>query len=228
MTTKQTTIKKTPLKRLISIIAIAIMLFALAMPCFAWTSLPISSSPDTYAFAYKSTSPKTYVIYAWGYDGITYAVMTDDRYFRLEDDTWYEDYTYVPVGVSAPTEAQARVIVNNYLNAVRNGAFGDSMDREYDDGYGDGYQEGYYTGYDDGEMSQYAYAQGYGDGYRQGETDGLNTAETGKNLILTIFSVPTYVLSNVFNFEIFGINLYSLICFLLTISIVGIVLKKIL
>ena len=242
MTTKQTTTKKMPLKRLISIIAIAIMLFALAIPCFAWTSLPVSSSPDTYAFAYKSTSPNTYVIYAWGYDGITYAVMTDDRYFELDNNFWYNEYIYVPVGVSAPTEAQARVIVNNYLNAVRNGAFGDSMEQEYADGYNDGYeigqQDGYNWGYDIGEQNGYlqgvevsydvGYNNGYADGHAQGETDGLNTAEAGKNLILTIFSVPTYVLSNVFNFEIFGINLYSLICFLLTISIVGIVLKKIL
>lgn len=223
----QTTFKKR-LKTLLVCLTLAVMLFALAMPCFAWSHLPISSSPDTYAFAYRLTSANTYVVYAWGYDGVTYAVMTDDCYFNLDDEYWHEDYTYVPVGVRAPSETQARAIVNNYLNAVRNGAFGNSIEREYTDGYDDGYQEGYYTGYDDGETSQYAYQVGYTDGYRQGETNGLNSAETGKNLILTIFSVPSYVLSNVFNFEIFGINLYSLICFLLTISIIGIVLKKIL
>lgn len=76
--------------------------------------------------------------------------------------------------------------------------------------------------------SNYRYNLGAQDGYSKGYTDGVNESDVGKNFLLTVFSVPSYVLSTIFNFEIFGINLYLLITFLLTIAIVGLVLKKIL
>ena len=227
--------QKTPLKRLISIIAIAIMLFALALPCFAYSPpLLIDGSGNiavdtTRSFAFVNENNR---IVAYGYkfraptffeyDG--YNVYVDFSIVNVSLGSLdYSDYTFIPLG-SNVTQSQAENVVNSYLSGALSGAYGLTLEDAFDNGY----QEGYYTGHADGEMSQYAYQNGYADGYRQGETDGLDTSETGKNLILTIFSVPSYVLSNVFNFEIFGINLYSLKCFLLTISIIGFVLKKIL
>lgn len=248
MTTKQTTTKKTPLKRLISIIAIAIMLFVLAIPCFAWTRLPFEETNNTYCFAFKenTTQRQNFCIYAYSHNGTNWYVSLDGLTFSYLTPDLLSDLVYIPIKTTSPTEAQARQIIQTEINKFNTSIQGEYLDeiinRNYNEGYTEGYEIGqqdgynwgwdigYGNGYDDGIDVSYdvGYNNGYADGHAQGETDGLNTGETGKNLILTIFSVPTYVLSNVFNFEIFGINLYSLICFLLTISIVGIVLKKIL
>lgn len=248
MTTKQATIKKTTLKRFTSIIAIAIMLFALAIPCLAWDAPPITPTGSysfTYGFYYTLNSDSGKVVAcAYGNDlnVNNYLVLLDTEIVDvLDNDFIVSNCTYHPLTLNIPSQEFANSVIINYQTNSLN-SFTPSLDRLYSDAYNEGYEvgelAGYNWGYDIGEENGYnegvrvsydvGYDNGYSDGYRQGETNGLDASETGKNLILTIFSVPTYVLSNVFNFEIFGINLYSLICFLLTISIVGIVLKKIL
>lgn len=72
------------------------------------------------------------------------------------------------------------------------------------------------------------YGEGYTDGYGEGYTDGIAEGNIAENTILTILSAPAYVLSTIFNFEIFGLNAYTLVTFVLTISLVGVVLKKLL
>lgn len=63
--------------------------------------------------------------------------------------------------------------------------------------------------------------------FMEGETAGLNSGEIAKDSILSIFSAPFYFLSNVLNFEILGINLYSIISFLITTAVVVFFFKKI-
>lgn len=63
--------------------------------------------------------------------------------------------------------------------------------------------------------------------YSKGETDGLNASGIAKEGILSIISAPFYFLSGVFNFEIFGINLFSIISVILTLAVVGYFFKKI-
>lgn len=62
--------------------------------------------------------------------------------------------------------------------------------------------------------------------YLKGETDGLEGAEVAKNSILNIVSAPFYFLSNVFNFEILGINIYSIISLFLTLAILAFFFKR--
>ena len=66
-------------------------------------------------------------------------------------------------------------------------------------------------------------AESYNYGYNKGlEESGFLT-----NGMITIFNSPMYVLGEIFNFEILGINILSIIKFLLTVGIFGFVLKKI-
>lgn len=71
------------------------------------------------------------------------------------------------------------------------------------------------------------YENGYTTGYTEGETYGLNTSDVAKNSILSILNAPLMFLE-IFNFEIFGINILGLLKFLLTMLIVLGVVKMIL
>ena len=63
--------------------------------------------------------------------------------------------------------------------------------------------------------------------YLEGESAGLETSEVAKDSILSIISAPFYFFSNVFNFEIMGINIYSIISLLLTLAVLAFFFKKI-
>jgi len=65
------------------------------------------------------------------------------------------------------------------------------------------------------------------DSYNNGYNKGLEEAEALSNGLMNVFSAPMFVFGEVFNFEIFGINFFDIIKFILTIGIVGFVLRKI-
>lgn len=103
-----------------------------------------------------------------------------------------------------------------FFDGINN--IGESADETIKNAYNQGFLNGERTGYLDG----------FYEGESKGYTEGVGEGEVASNFLLTLFSAPTYILSTIFNFEIFGINIYLLITFLLTIVIVGFVLKKIL
>lgn len=69
------------------------------------------------------------------------------------------------------------------------------------------------------------YNAGFSDGESKGMTDGLNASGMVKNVIFTVLSAPFIIISNAFNFDIFGISVYSIICILLTLMLVAFVIK---
>lgn len=75
---------------------------------------------------------------------------------------------------------------------------------------------------------EYLYLDGFDYSYNIGYNDGLNESDIAENTILTIFSAPTYILSTIFDFELFGINIYALICFFLTLTVISFILKRVL
>lgn len=88
--------------------------------------------------------------------------------------------------------------------------------------YNQGYNDGYLVGFDSGENV------GYSNGYNQGYNDGFNvdnTVFTIFNGILNVALVPINFFLNIFNFEILGINLKSLISALLTVAVIIIVVR---
>lgn len=107
---------------------------------------------------------------------------------------------------------------------------------EYSQGYQSGYNSGsstaqtdsYNTGYTAGNLQ--GYSQGHSAGYNTGYTAGVSVGEAGtynfKTLLFGIIDAPVAVLRDTFDFEIFGINVSSLILFLLTGVIVMFVVKK--
>lgn len=107
------------------------------------------------------------------------------------------------------------------------------------DNYIEGYNQGYVEGQDYATDQAYesgkevGYNQGYEVGYEEGEeygyNQGVNTSlsEHGlTDLFNTIFSYPINFLSSIFNFEFMGINIASLIMFIISIGILGWVIKR--
>lgn len=103
---------------------------------------------------------------------------------------------------------------------------------EYQDGYENGlvsgYNNGYDTGYTDGNTN--GYNTGYANGYNKGYQDGNDYAEdlddySVQSMLMTILDYPLKLVKDVTNVEIFGVNLYSVITFALTITLVAFVIK---
>lgn len=97
--------------------------------------------------------------------------------------------------------------------------------------YSHGYDEGYSAGHSDGltEGSENGYASGERYGYERGYNDGANSnLETNgmKTLFNSILSYPVNMIKSVFNFEFMGINVASVIMFVISIGIVAFVIKK--
>ena len=112
-------------------------------------------------------------------------------------------------------------------------------DEGYDEGYSAGeaagYQNGYDEGYDFGLSSSYdaGYQEGFSLGYYSGEedgiligrADGLEMSDTFMDVLMSIFSAPSVFFGGIFDFDFLGINLYSFIAFILTLSLVGALIK---
>lgn len=93
-------------------------------------------------------------------------------------------------------------------------------DAKYDEGYAAGYDEGYAEGTFD--MDFYC-EQNYLQGFHEGQIEGQGNVET---LLGTVLEAPVNFVKSVFNFEIMGINIASLVLFGLTIAIAIFVIRK--
>lgn len=102
--------------------------------------------------------------------------------------------------------------------------------KAYGNGYTAGVEEsngGYQKGYDEG------YAVGSSEGYNNGYTAGLNTSNkySFNSLIGSVIDAPITALTGLLNWDLFGVNVFSLFTALLTIAIalkvLSIVLGKI-
>lgn len=105
----------------------------------------------------------------------------------------------------------------------------------YDFGYKDGYNKGYNEGLKDGEEESFSI--GYQEGYREGKIDGHDegynealgedlTTRGFWGLLNSIFSYPVNMIKSVFNFEFMGINIASLITFVISLVIVALIVRK--
>lgn len=126
------------------------------------------------------------------------------------------NYNTQVIGPLADYIADNSFYVDGLLDGISSasGVPKDDLELTYNEGFSKGEEKGYIEGFSNGQS--------------RGYTEGVAEGEVASNFLLTLFSAPTYILSTIFNFEIFGINIYLLITFLLTIVIVGFVLKKIL
>lgn len=99
-----------------------------------------------------------------------------------------------------------------------------AKDENYNNGFNDGVssaKDSFYSGgYNDGYLS------GYNDGYGVGESAGLSSKDTFKSLIYSIIDAPFNVLSNAFNFDIFGVNVSYFLISIVSLLLVAVVIKK--
>lgn len=95
--------------------------------------------------------------------------------------------------------------------------------------YSTGYDVGYDVGYDNGKQD--GVAKGFSDGYDKGREDYENSdtyINSIFNGILSIGLIPIEFFMSIFNFEILGINITSLISAFLTIMLIIILMRLIL
>ena len=97
---------------------------------------------------------------------------------------------------------------------------------QYNQGYTDGINEGFNNGFDSGftDGKNEGYTMGYNDGYRDGTNEEFTT-NGFKTLIGSIFNYPINMIRSIFNFEFMGINIYSIIVFIMSIGIVIFVIR---
>ena len=93
----------------------------------------------------------------------------------------------------------------------------------YNYGYNNGYTEGRYDGYQKGLNDGKSF--GYNDGYNDGIAQDLESSGM-KTLFNSILSFPVNMIKTVFDFNFMGINVASVIMFIVSIGIVIFVIKK--
>lgn len=91
----------------------------------------------------------------------------------------------------------------------------------YSSGQAD-YQRGYNDGFTEGQQG--GYQQGYADGYTEGATQD-ETAVVIFTGILNVALLPINMFLQIFNFEVFGINIGGLVSAFLTVAIVVIIIR---
>lgn len=79
----------------------------------------------------------------------------------------------------------------------------------------------YNIGYATGESE---HANDYSNGFRAGQTDAMNSTSSLKDLIFGIFSAPGDLINGILDFDLFGINLASLVKTLLTLTVVAVII----
>ena len=84
-------------------------------------------------------------------------------------------------------------------------------------GYYDGYQLGYDAGVLDGADASYR------DGFEAGQTDAFNSTNTFKDIVVAIYDAPGRLIDSMLGFDLFGINLASLVKTLLTLSVTAVI-----
>lgn len=102
-------------------------------------------------------------------------------------------------------------------------SLGNNDSISFSSGYSNGYQVGYEKGSTDG------YEKGYDVGNIEGYNKGVEQdfASSGfSSLLQSILSFPVNLVKNSLNFEFMGINIASLIMFIISISIVAFVIKR--
>lgn len=117
---------------------------------------------------------------------------------------------------------------NNGLLATRdyylNNPSSYSDNENYNFGYSAGYNDGYNTGNSEGNSNGYknGYDVGVKEGYNNGYGVGVENAGkyTFTNLLGAVIDVPVRTFTNLFNFELLGVNLAGFFSGLLTLAVI--------
>ena len=105
-------------------------------------------------------------------------------------------------------------------NAFSSSAYKSQLQESYDNGKAAGYENGYITGYAAGES---VHVDDYKNGFSAGQTDAMNGTHTLKDMVFAIFSAPSDLINGILDFDLFGINLATLVKTLITLSVTALI-----
>ena len=95
----------------------------------------------------------------------------------------------------------------------------------YDEGFADGENEGYSYGYTEGQVyGEGLHANDYANGRDVGYTEALSSKGTFKDLVFGIFDAPVRLIEGMLDFNIFDINVLSLVKTILTLGVTALII----
>lgn len=109
-----------------------------------------------------------------------------------------------------------------YINLTKDSIY----DIAYNDGYNQGESKGYNKGYGEGRNS--GYTLGKTEGYNTGFNDGATSDHSFLGLFSAIVDAPIKAFTGLFDFEILGFNIKTLIMSLFTLAVIIVVIKLVL
>lgn len=147
------------------------------------------------------------------------------------NDFGYNLYAQYNNETITPTKSINKIIIS-YQSIDYCGNIYNPTGSVYNDGYVNGYNEGKNTGYIDGytngktEGKSEGYQNGYNTGYSEGYDKASKDIGNFFGFIASIGEAPANMIQEMFNFEIMGVNVSTVIFALLTTALVVILLKK--
>lgn len=185
------------------------------------TDYATSKDPFPVYFYFKSVDTAT------RFSLITCEVFTFDHAL-VEEDIYYFTETHGMSGMSTNFNTTAYEKYHEGFEAGQKESYQEGVSDGYNEGFSSGHATGKTEGYNQGKEEGYnrGYAEGKAYGYAAGEQSTVKD-DFGK-LALSVVSAPFTAISNMLNFEIFGINLAGLVFFMLTAILIVFVLRRLL
>lgn len=215
----------------------------------AWKYVYIQDA-DTYISVDASSSGTHFKIFAYVFGTYSMVLCYDagDEGFRVGSDT-HLIQSFEIYGIYGNSDAWAEF--SQVLQSV--GGSSDKLeetDSTYEAGYNAGYTAGakdgqaagYQSGYEAGKAESGNYDKGfeagkkagkvegealhamdYQNGFEAGKTYAMNSTSSLKDLIFSIFSAPADLINGILDFDLFGINLASLVKTLITLTVTALI-----
>ena len=215
----------------------------------AWKYVYIQDA-DTYISVDASSSGTHFKIFANAFGTYSMVLRYDagDEGFRVGSDT-HLIQSFEIYGIYGNSDVWAEF--SQVLQSV-GGSSGklEETDSTYEAGYNAGYTAGakdgqaagYQSGYEAGKAESGNYDKGFEDGkkagrvegealhamdyqngFEAGQTNAMNSTSSLKDLIFSIFSAPADLINGILDFDLFGINLASLVKTLITLTVTALI-----
>lgn len=147
--------------------------------------------------------------YIGGLPDVSWSFLMDTGVIETGDGIFLSGLGYqeLPDVSLRPVQQVVGITYGEYFNQNAGGSY----DRGYEAGKQDGVQQGYESGYNAGDSI----------GYNRGYSEGIENANqyTFRRLITAVIDTPVQVFTDLFNFEILGVNLTGFFLGLFSIAL---------
>lgn len=167
------------------------------------------------------TVPEDYIYIQWDYDlysgrSLYYTDLAFDRSWTENTPFYLETYYDEALSVKSFSGALTlRYVPASVLDRIRIFAVASGGKIVIPNA-----SEVYQSGYTAGEA---AHADDYKNGFAAGQTDAMNSTSSLKDMIFSIFSAPADLINGILDFDLFGINLASLVKTLITLAVTALI-----